>query len=106
MQTGLEPAFTLAGFRRAAHIFGRSALLLSGGATLGFFHLGVVKALSEQDLLPDVLSGASMGALVACGTGVRTDEEIRALFADPRVIRTDAIKRLSPEARRKRARRV
>lgn len=93
-QTGLEPAFTLAGFRRAAHIFGRSALLLSGGASLGFFHLGVVKALSEQDLLPNVLSGASMGALIACGTGVRTDEELKVLFANPRVIRTDALKRL------------
>ena len=95
-QTGLEPAFTLAGFRRAAHIFGRSALLLSGGATLGFIHLGVVKALFEHELLPDVLSGASMGALIACGTAVRTDEEIKTLFADPRVIRTDAIKRLPP----------
>jgi len=96
-QTGLSPKFTLAGFRRAAHIFGRSALLLSGGATLGFFHLGVVKALSEQGLLPNVLSGASMGALIACGTGVRTDEELDALFANPRVIRTDALKRLPPK---------
>jgi hypothetical protein len=96
-QTGLDAAFTLAGFRRAAHIFGRSALLLSGGATLGFFHLGVVKALFEHELLPDVLSGASMGALIACGTGVRTDAEIKALFADPRAIRTDAIKRLPPK---------
>ena len=95
-QTGLDPEFTLAGFKRAAHIFGRSALLLSGGASLGFFHLGVVKALSEHALLPDVLSGASMGALIACGVGVRTDDEIRTLFEDPSVIRTDAIKRLSP----------
>jgi predicted acylesterase/phospholipase RssA len=93
-QTGLDPEFTLAGFKRAAHIFGRSALLLSGGASLGFFHLGVAKALSEHSLLPDILSGASMGALVACGIGVRTDEEIRVLFEDPSVIRTDAIKRL------------
>ena len=59
-ETGLGLAFTLAGFRRAAHIFGRSALMLSGGATLGFFHLGVVKALFEQDILPSVLSGASI----------------------------------------------
>jgi NTE family protein len=95
--TGLDPLFTLAGFKRAAHIFGRSALLLSGGASLGFFHLGVVKALSDNSLLPDVLSGASMGALIACGVGVRTDEEIKALFEDPSVIRTDAIKRLSPK---------
>jgi NTE family protein len=56
----------------------------------------VVKALFEHGLLPDVLSGASMGALVACGTGVRTDAELTALFANPRVIRTDAIKRLPP----------
>ncbi len=95
-QTGLDPAFTLAGFRRASHIFGRSALMLSGGAALGFFHVGVVKALFEHGLLPDVLSGASMGALIACGTGVRTDAELVALFADPRVIRTDALKRLPP----------
>ena len=94
-ETGLDPEFTLAGFKRAAHIFGRSALLLSGGASLGFFHLGVVKALSEQRLLPDVLSGASMGALIACGVGARTDEELRTLFQDTSVIRTDAIKRLS-----------
>jgi TAG lipase/steryl ester hydrolase/phospholipase A2/LPA acyltransferase len=96
-QTGLEPAFTLAGFRRASHIFGRSALLLSGGATLGFFHLGVVKALFKEQLLPDVLSGASMGALVACGTAVRTDAELETLFADPKAVRTDAIKRLPPK---------
>ena len=32
-------------FRQAAHSFGRSALVLSGGATLGLFHLAVIKAL-------------------------------------------------------------
>ncbi len=96
-QTGLDPAFTLAGFRRASHIFGRSALLLSGGASLGFLHMGVVKALFEHDLLPEVLSGASMGALIACGIGVRTDAELEALFANTRTIRTDAVKRLPPK---------
>ncbi len=103
-QTGLDPAVTLEAFHKAAHIFGRSALLLSGGATLGFFHLGVVKALAARGLLPDVLSGASMGALTACGVGVRTDDEIETLFANPRAIRTDAIKRLPPKrAARERA---
>lgn len=34
-------------FRRTGHSFGRSALLLSGGATRGMLHLGVIKALSE-----------------------------------------------------------
>lgn len=93
-RTGLSLEYTLAGFRRARHIFGRSALMLSGGATLGFFHLGVVKALFERQLLPRVLSGASMGAIVACGVGVRDDDELRDLFANPRQIRTDAIKPL------------
>ena len=93
-ETGLGVAYTLAGFRRAAHIFGRSALMLSGGGTLGFFHLGVVKVLLEQDILPDVLSGSSMGAIVACAIGVRTDEEIHDLVTNPRQIRTDAIKPL------------
>lgn len=61
--------------------FGRSALLLSGGATLGFYHLGVVKALWRADLLPEVISGASMGAMVASGVCSRTDAELDELFA-------------------------
>lgn len=67
-------------FKRTGMSFGRSALLLSGGATLGMFHLGVIKALLEQNLLPRVLSGSSAGSLVAAMVGTRTDEEIHALF--------------------------
>lgn len=95
-RTGLDPAVTLERFQRHSHVFGRSALLLSGGASLGFFHLGVVKALLEEGLLPRVLSGASMGALVACGVASRTDDELHRLFADLSVLRTDAIELLSP----------
>ena len=80
---GLATELKLERFERAAHTFGKSALMLSGGATLGFHHLGVVKALFEQDLLPDVLSGASMGAMIAAGVCSRTDQELTALFADP-----------------------
>lgn len=53
-------------FQRASHCFGRSALMLSGAGSLFYFHLGVVKALHEQGLLPDVISGSSGGAWV-CG---------------------------------------
>jgi TAG lipase / steryl ester hydrolase / phospholipase A2 / LPA acyltransferase len=60
--------------------FGRSALLLSGGATLGFYHLGVVKALWAAGLLPEVISGASMGAMIASGVCCRTDDELDTLF--------------------------
>jgi predicted acylesterase/phospholipase RssA len=47
------------------HAYGRSALLLSGGATMGLFHLGMVKALWEQKLLPRIISGAPAALCVA-----------------------------------------
>jgi len=79
-------------FATAAKVFGRSALLLSGGATLGFHHLGVVKALFEADLLPHILSGASTGAMIAAGICVRTDDEIAQMYADTDSIRLDGLK--------------
>jgi TAG lipase/steryl ester hydrolase/phospholipase A2/LPA acyltransferase len=78
---GFDPRAKHAILSRALGNFGRSALLLSGGATLGFYHLGVVKALWHAGLLPDVIAGASMGAMVAAGIGSRTDAELDALFA-------------------------
>ena len=47
-QTGLPPDFTLAGFKRAAHIFGRSALLLSGGESRVIRQLDDQQELAEQ----------------------------------------------------------
>ncbi|MBA6412657.1 DUF3336 domain-containing protein [Parahaliea sp. F7430] len=67
-------------FRRASHCYGRSALMLSGGGTLGYFHFGVLKALIEQELCPVVISGASAGAFVAAIVGTRSDTEYLSLF--------------------------
>jgi len=67
-------------FHRASLCFGRSALMLSGGGALGPFHLGVAKALLEQELLPTVISGASAGSFVAAILGTHTDAELRTLF--------------------------
>lgn len=67
-------------FQRASHCYGRSALMLSGGGTLGYFHFGALKALIEQGLCPRVISGASAGAFVAAVLGTRTDEEYLKLF--------------------------
>jgi len=39
-------------------------LVLSGGGARGFAHLGVLKALNEAGIFPDVVSGTSAGALV------------------------------------------
>ncbi|MHA7836968.1 MAG: DUF3336 domain-containing protein [bacterium] len=63
-------------FRRASHCFGRTAIMFSGGGALGLFHVGVSKALVEQGLLPNVISGASAGSIVAAILGTRTDDEL------------------------------
>lgn len=67
-------------FKRTGASFGRSALLLSGGATLGMFHLGVIKALFNNRLLPRVISGSSAGSIIAAMTCTRDDTELAALF--------------------------
>jgi TAG lipase/steryl ester hydrolase/phospholipase A2/LPA acyltransferase len=63
-------------FEETAHAFGRSCLMLSGGAGLGFFHCGVVKSLNEKELLPSVVSGASAGSIIAALVGTRTHDEL------------------------------
>jgi NTE family protein len=39
-------------------------LVLSGGGARGFAHLGVIHALNEAGIFPDIISGTSAGALV------------------------------------------
>ena len=70
----------IAFFNETRHSFGRSALCLSGGATLGLYHIGVIKALYEAKLLPRVISGASAGSIMAAILGTRTDAELSQVF--------------------------
>lgn len=67
---GLQDKFEF--FFETRQAFGRSALCLSGGATLGMYHLGVLKTLHEQNLLPRVISGSSVGSIVASIVGSRS----------------------------------
>ncbi|KAG5929812.1 hypothetical protein E4U53_002359 [Claviceps sorghi] len=60
--------------------FGRSALLLSGGGTFGMTHIGVLKALFQQQLLPRIISGASAGSIVCAVICTKTDQEIPGLI--------------------------
>lgn len=55
--------------------FGRTALLLSGGAAFGFKHAGVMRALHRQGLLPRIISGTSAGSIAAAAVCVCDDEE-------------------------------
>ncbi|KAG6066126.1 hypothetical protein E4U32_006500 [Claviceps aff. humidiphila group G2b] len=60
--------------------FGRSALLLSGGGTFGMTHIGVLKALFEQQLLPRIISGSSAGSIVCAVMCTKNDQEIPELI--------------------------
>lgn len=59
-------------------------LVLSGGGAKGIAHIGVIKALEENDIPFDCVAGTSAGAIVgslyACGW---TPEEILGLFTSP-----------------------
>ncbi len=44
---------------------GGVALVLSGGGAKGLYHVGVIKALEENDIAIDYVSGASMGAIIS-----------------------------------------
>ncbi|EMR64414.1 putative patatin-like phospholipase domain-containing protein [Eutypa lata UCREL1] len=67
-------------FKRLHANFGRSALCLSGGATLAYYHFGVIKALLEADLVPDIITGTSGGALIAALVATRTNDELKQLL--------------------------
>lgn len=56
--------------------FGRSVLVLQGGAIFGLCHLGVVKALHLRGLLPRIVAGTATGALIAALVGVHTEDEL------------------------------
>jgi hypothetical protein len=63
--------------KRARAAYGRTALCLSGGAMMGCYHFGHVRALLDEGVLPHIISGTSAGSVVAALLCTRTDEEIR-----------------------------
>uniref|UniRef100_A0A7S2WHC3 PNPLA domain-containing protein n=1 Tax=Mucochytrium quahogii TaxID=96639 RepID=A0A7S2WHC3_9STRA len=74
---------TLDFFAETRHQFGRSALLLSGGARMGLYHVGVIKTLLEQNMLPRVISGSSAGSIIAATLACKTNEELMDQLFDP-----------------------
>nr|CAD1821956.1 unnamed protein product [Ananas comosus var. bracteatus] len=72
----------LAFMHETRHAFGRTALLLSGGASLGAFHVGVVKTLVEHKLLPRVIAGSSVGSIMCAIVATRSWPELESFFED------------------------
>ena len=93
---GLADADKLAQFEQAAKVYGRPALLMSGGAALGVYNIGVVAALLDADVLPQVVSGASMGSFVAVVIGSRSREDLVDLFHNLDRLHTTALQMVSP----------
>ncbi|KAL6888016.1 acyl transferase/acyl hydrolase/lysophospholipase [Trichoderma evansii] len=79
---GIAHKDLLEGMLLARQSFGRSALLLSGGGTFGMAHVGVLKSLFENQLLPRIISGASAGSIVCAVMCTRTDEELPQLIKE------------------------
>ncbi len=94
----------LAYFRRARDCFGRSALMLSGAGSLGAFHIGVARALVEQDVLPRVVSGASAGSIVAAMLGTRSSGVIQQALSDSEIQQAFGILRGSDDSATRRIR--
>lgn len=95
---GLPLEEKLRRFEVAYHNFGRSALILSGGLSFGIYHVGVVKALWDEKLLPQVISGSSMGSIVAAAVCARSDADLDHWFAHPEQVHLQALKLASPRA--------
>ncbi|KAI3772664.1 hypothetical protein L6452_03855 [Arctium lappa] len=72
----------LAFMHETRHAFGRTALLLSGGASLGAFHVGVVKTLVEHKLLPRIIAGSSVGSVMCAVVATRAWPEVQSFFED------------------------
>ncbi|KAI8877907.1 putative esterase of the alpha-beta hydrolase superfamily [Backusella circina FSU 941] len=60
--------------------FGRTALLLSGGGAFGINHMGAIKCLHQQRLLPRIISGASSGSIAAACICTKTEDELCSMF--------------------------
>lgn len=62
--------------KRARSSYGRTALCLSGGAMMGLYHFGAVKALLACKSLPHIISGTSAGSIISAILCTRTEQEL------------------------------
>lgn len=50
-------------------------MLLSGGAVMGMYHIGVMLAMKEAGIKPRIIAGSSAGSIIASCVAVRNPEE-------------------------------
>lgn len=65
----------------------RIGLALGGGGARGFAHLGVLQAMYEEELTPDIISGTSVGAIVgAIIASGHTPKECMDFFSNKKLL--------------------
>ena len=72
-------------------------LCLSGGGALGFAHIGVLQALLENGIEPEIISGSSMGAIVGTfyAAGISPNEMLK-IIEEGRLYRVSKLLTLKP----------
>lgn len=73
-------------FRILDKNFGRTCLVLSGGASFCMNHFGILKALIKNDLMPEIISGTSGGGMLAALAATRTNKELLSLIT-PKLVK-------------------
>ncbi len=62
-------------FKTLRHSLGNTALLLSGGGSIGVYHIGVLEGILESGMLPRIIAGSSSGSIIAAMICTRTEDE-------------------------------
>ncbi len=78
-----DPAFAL------EQMPAQTALILQGGGALGAFECGVVKALEEEQIFPDIVAGVSIGAFngaIVAGNPRHATQALEAFWAELAVV--------------------
>lgn len=72
-------------------------IALGGGGALGFAHIGVLKALENHRIYPDIISGTSMGAIVGTlyASGISPDDMLQ-LIKDDKLYKITSIVNIQP----------
>jgi NTE family protein len=70
----------------------RIGICLSGGAALGYAHIGVLQALEENNIHPNVISGSSMGAVIGVlyAQGI-TPEKMLTIVKDEKIYKISTL---------------
>ena len=71
------------GGEQFAPVVGKVGLVLAGGGAKGFYHIGVIKALEENNIPIDYVAGTSMGAIVGAlyAAGMTPDQMERLILS-------------------------